>query len=49
LAETYAGHATTIGNQAAGTVQGAHEDTALKVAERDLKVSNTVVPTYNSI
>lgn len=49
LAETYAGHATTIGNQAAGTVQGAHEDTALKVAERDLKVSNTVIPTYNSI
>ncbi|KAK0128409.1 hypothetical protein ONS95_000382 [Cadophora gregata] len=36
LAETYAGHATTLGNQATGTVKGAHGDDSLKKAEADL-------------
>ena len=40
LAETYAGHANTVGQQATGTVKGAHEDTSLKKAETDLKVRN---------
>merc|ERR1712093_674687 len=36
LAETYAGHANTWGNQATGTVKGAHGDDSLKKAEADL-------------
>ncbi|KAH7419465.1 hypothetical protein BKA64DRAFT_650890 [Cadophora sp. MPI-SDFR-AT-0126] len=36
LAETYAGHATSLGNQATGTVKGAHGDDSLKKAEADL-------------
>merc|ERR1712093_137230 len=36
LAETYAGHANTLGNQATGTVKGAHGDDSLKKAEADL-------------
>ncbi|KAK2629369.1 hypothetical protein QTJ16_000189 [Diplocarpon rosae] len=36
LAETYAGHANTVGNHAAGVVKGAHSDNALKLAEADL-------------
>jgi Family of unknown function (DUF5923)/Protein of unknown function (DUF4449) len=37
LAETYVGHGNTILNQSVGTVQGAHEDNALRNAEADLK------------
>ncbi|RDL35454.1 Uncharacterized protein BP5553_07385 [Venustampulla echinocandica] len=37
LAETYAGHANTIGEQSTGAVKGAHSDSALKTAEYDLK------------
>lgn len=37
LAETYAGHATTIGTQATGTVKDARGDDSLKRAEDDLK------------
>ena len=37
LAETYAGHATTVGNQATGTVKDAHGDSSLQRAEDDLK------------
>jgi hypothetical protein len=37
LAETYAGHATTIGQQTTGTVKDAHGDDSLKRAEGDLK------------
>ncbi|KAL5328816.1 hypothetical protein ACEPPN_002324 [Leptodophora sp. 'Broadleaf-Isolate-01'] len=36
LAETYAGHANTLGNHATGTVKGAHSDDSLKKAEADL-------------
>ncbi|KAL2075430.1 hypothetical protein VTL71DRAFT_373 [Oculimacula yallundae] len=36
LAEEYAGHATTVGNHATGTVKGAHTDNSLKKAEADL-------------
>lgn len=39
LAETYSGHANTIGQQSTGAVKGARQDTALKTAEYDLKVS----------
>ena len=38
LAETYAGHANTVGQAGAGTVKGAHTDNALQNAEADLKV-----------
>lgn len=41
LAEQYAGHGRTLGQQATGTVQGAHRDDALQLAEADLKVCNT--------
>jgi len=37
LAETYGGHANTIGQQSTGTVKGAHTDDSLKLAEADLK------------
>lgn len=37
LAEQYGGHANTIGQQSIGSVKGAHEDTALQSAEKDLK------------
>ncbi|CAG8953281.1 hypothetical protein HYFRA_00003488 [Hymenoscyphus fraxineus] len=37
LAEQYAGHANTIGQQSTGTVKGAHTDSSLKKAENDLK------------
>ncbi|KAI6708492.1 hypothetical protein PZA11_003112 [Diplocarpon coronariae] len=36
LAETYAGHASTVSNHATGAVKGAHSDDALKLAEADL-------------
>ncbi|CZS95619.1 uncharacterized protein RAG0_05223 [Rhynchosporium agropyri] len=36
LAETYAGHANTLGNHATGTVKGAHSDDSLKKAEAHL-------------
>lgn len=36
LAETYAGHVNTLGNQATGTVKGAHGDDSLKKVEADL-------------
>ncbi|EKD19889.1 hypothetical protein MBM_01841 [Drepanopeziza brunnea f. sp. 'multigermtubi' MB_m1] len=36
LAETYAGHATTVGNHATGAVKGARSDDSLKTAEADL-------------
>lgn len=37
LAETYGGHASTISNQSAGTVKGAHDDNSLRSAETNLK------------
>lgn len=37
LAEQYGGHAKNVSQQGAGTVKGAHEDTALNAAEADLK------------
>ncbi|KAJ4372587.1 hypothetical protein N0V86_007949 [Didymella sp. IMI 355093] len=41
LAERYAGHGKQLGQQGAGTVQGAHqEDDALTRAEADIKVRN---------
>ena len=41
LTERYAGHARQLGQQSAGTVQGAHqEDDALTRAEADIKVCN---------
>lgn len=38
LAETYAGHASDVGNQSIGTVKGAHDDNSLRSAETDLRV-----------
>ncbi|ELR10618.1 DNA ligase (ATP) [Pseudogymnoascus destructans] len=37
LAETYAGHASTVGQHAAGTAKGVHSNNTLKDAEADLK------------
>ncbi|KFY78200.1 hypothetical protein V499_02575 [Pseudogymnoascus sp. VKM F-103] len=37
LAETYAGHASTVGQQAAGTAKGVHSNNTLQNAEADLK------------
>ncbi|KFY11984.1 hypothetical protein V492_04160 [Pseudogymnoascus sp. VKM F-4246] len=37
LAETYSGHASTVGQQAAGTAKGVHSNNTLKNAEADLK------------
>ncbi|CAO2655235.1 Nn.00g102990.m01.CDS01 [Neocucurbitaria sp. VM-36] len=37
LAEEYAGHGKNVGQQTTGTVQGAHQDDALQIAEADLK------------
>jgi hypothetical protein len=45
LAETYAGHANTMGQRSTGTVKGAHEDNALKQAEADLKVCGRICQT----
>ena len=42
LAEEYGGHSKNISQQGAGTVKGAHSDTALTSAETDLKVCNRV-------
>ena len=38
LAEEYGGHSKNLSQQGAGTVKGAHSDTALTSAETDLKV-----------
>ena len=38
LAEQYGGHAKNVSMQGAGTVKGAHSDTALTAAETDLRV-----------
>ncbi|KAF1971070.1 hypothetical protein BU23DRAFT_648497 [Bimuria novae-zelandiae CBS 107.79] len=38
LAERYAGHGRDIAQQGKGSVQGAHQDDALQLAEADLKV-----------
>jgi len=38
LAETYGGHANTVGQQSAGSIKDAHADTSLKKAETDLKL-----------
>lgn len=38
LAEQYAGHSKDVALQSKGTVKGAHEDSALQLAEADLKV-----------
>lgn len=38
LAEEYAGHSKSISQQGAGTVKGAHDDSALTTAEADLRV-----------
>lgn len=40
LAEEYGGHAKNVSQQGAGTVKGAHSDTALTSAETDLKVGH---------
>ncbi|KAF2026892.1 hypothetical protein EK21DRAFT_115391 [Setomelanomma holmii] len=37
LAEQYGGHSKTLGQQATGTVKGAHQDDNLQTAEADLK------------
>ena len=37
LAENYAGHTRNVANQAAGSAKGAHTDSNLKTAEKDLK------------
>ncbi|OBT53454.1 hypothetical protein VE04_06137, partial [Pseudogymnoascus sp. 24MN13] len=37
LAETYAGHASTVGQQAAGTAKGVHSNNTLQNAEADLQ------------
>lgn len=37
LAENYAGHGRNVANQAAGSAKGAHADSSLKQAERDLR------------
>ena len=42
LAEQYGGHSKDVAQQGAGTVKGAHEDTALTSAETDLKVCDRV-------
>ncbi|KAF1834695.1 hypothetical protein BDW02DRAFT_549830 [Decorospora gaudefroyi] len=41
LAEQYTGHGRNLGQQSKGSVQGAHQDDALKTAEADLKVRIT--------
>lgn len=38
LAERYAGHGRDVAQQSKGTVQGAHQDDSLQMAEADLKV-----------
>lgn len=38
LAERYAGHGRDLAQQGKGSVQGAHQDDALQLAEADLKV-----------
>lgn len=38
LAEEYAGHLNSVGQQSTGAVKGAHGDSSLKTAEQDLKV-----------
>lgn len=38
LAEEYGGHGKNLSQQGAGTIKGAHSDTALTSAETDLKV-----------
>jgi hypothetical protein len=38
LAERYAGHGRDVAQQSKGSVQGAHQDDALQLAEADLKV-----------
>ena len=45
LAETYAGHAYTMGQQSTGSVKGAHEDESLKKAESDLRVCDRIYQT----
>lgn len=47
LAEQYAGHGKNLGQQTTGTVQGAHRDDALQLAEADLKVRKTEFRTNN--
>ncbi|KAI9745157.1 MAG: hypothetical protein M1818_001435 [Claussenomyces sp. TS43310] len=37
LAETYSGHANNLAQQSGGAVKGAHADSALQMAEKDLK------------
>lgn len=41
LAERYAGHGRDVAQQGKGSVQGAHQDDALQLAEADLKVRNS--------
>lgn len=42
LAEEYAGHGKNISQQGAGTVKGAHDDSALTTAEADLRVCSRI-------
>ncbi len=42
LAEEYAGHFNTVTQQSTGTVKGAHADTSLQRAEKDLKVRTCI-------
>jgi hypothetical protein len=47
LAETYAGHASNVTQQAVGSAKGAHADSSLQIAERDLKVCSNSNPNLN--
>jgi hypothetical protein len=47
LAEQYTGHGKTLAAQSKGSVQGAHKDDALQLAEADLKVCNTLLHAEN--
>jgi len=47
LAEQYTGHGKTLAAQSKGSVQGAHKDDALQLAEADLKVCNTSLHAEN--
>lgn len=43
LAERYARHGKNVGQQSKGSLQGAHQDDALRIAEADLKVCDSIL------
>ncbi|KAI4230180.1 MAG: hypothetical protein L6R36_000293 [Xanthoria steineri] len=49
LAEEYSGHGKNLSQQGAGTVKGAHSDTALTSAETDLRVRLGLVNQHSSL